>query len=338
MANSWTAVIVAAAVASFLAATPASAGDRIRFNQRDVEATRARVLDTGDPGGVLEFVLSATDPAITVYPTEGYYYFEFQNGPQLVKGNIRFDVEMAAKGKLAFAYYTPTIYGAGEASTFFRWMSSDDGLELSTVSPFEYRLNYRGIQRRVHIFDGTDDRNGRRPVGRHEQYLGPVFDESGVRFHLVFSNRSNRFAYVRNDNLGPAEGYTQLNGSNTISVGDRTSFVYALDRENDRYILIGVRYINLRLNNYFDGPFDQLPDRFMDGVLIQQLIEKATPSLRGRIGPRGIFLAEDDTRVAIAPYREYLSIEEFNSLSECLEGPAPSTPFEDCLKRFVEAP
>ena len=40
-----------------------------------------------------------------------------------------------------------------------------------------------------------------------------------------------------------------------------------------------VFYTNSEVNNYFDGPFDQLPDNFMEGEAFREMLLKVEPSL-----------------------------------------------------------
>ena len=68
-----------------------------------------------------------------------------------------------------------------------------------------------------------------------------------------------------------------------ILIGQRTGFAYYLDDKLDRKILVGVFEGNARVNNYFDGPFDQLPDNFLEGDTLRQIILEVEPSLAGQI-------------------------------------------------------
>ena len=59
--------------------------------------------------------------------------------------------------------------------------------------------------------------------------------------------------------------------------------MYYRDHRLDRKILIGVYEENVRVNNYFDGPFDQLPDNFIEGETLRNAILKVQPNLKGKI-------------------------------------------------------
>lgn len=79
--------------------------------------------------------------------------------------------------------------------------------------------------------------------------------------------------------------------------------------DNDRQILVGVNSNQVRGNNYFDGPFDQIPPRLQ----IKELLERVCPYVkyRGGIDAHGNFLKLAHTRVAISPYVKYSSTSEF---------------------------
>jgi hypothetical protein len=76
------------------------------------------------------------------------------------------------------------------------------------------------------------------------------------------------------------------------------------DRYRDRKILIGVFAGNVMVNNHLDGPFDHLPDNFIEGDALRQSILDAEPSLIGKIDNFGAFL-DGNCRYVIAPYLYY---------------------------------
>ena len=62
-------------------------------------------LDSTDIDAVFKTVLDNIPNDITVYPTEGYYYFWFYHQGNLIRGNLRFSHRLVDKGQLSFAYY-----------------------------------------------------------------------------------------------------------------------------------------------------------------------------------------------------------------------------------------
>ena len=95
-----------------------------------------------------------------------------------------------------------------------------------------------------------------------ERYLGPVFDESGIRFFLGFNPDLKQFSYILDETVAVADELIETRVSPSLTVGRRTGFAFVKDRYAPRHILVGVYAGNIASNNYLDGPFDQLPDAF----------------------------------------------------------------------------
>ena len=89
-----------------------------------------------------------------------------------------------------------------------------------------------------------------------------------------------------------------------ILVGRRSSFAYYQDHLRARKILIGVYRPNIDVNSAFDGPFDQLPDNFIQGETLRNAILAIDPSQKGKIDRLGN-LADGESRFLIERYTEY---------------------------------
>lgn len=334
------AILRLAALALALLAFPATARaeepiNPVLFVETDIAAMARAPVDAARPMDVFRHVLAAAGDEIMVYPSEGYYYFQFQNGPQRILGNIRFDLVDAALGKLNFGYSSPRAFGS-ELVNHFSVLNAADGVGLTTVSPFEYRLTFEGRTIRVLIHDARQELAGPRPLATGEVYVGPVFDESGVRMHLLFDDVENAFFFVLNGEAAPAETYSAYPGSERVEIGDRTGYAFYRDSARNRRILVGVSYANVRSNSYYDGPFDQLPDRFIAPEAMQALIERAYPHLRGRIGPRGLFLDSEYMRAMVAPYRQYDWPAQLDGLAGCDAVAGDNHALTRCLRTFSD--
>lgn len=108
-----------------------------------------------------------------------------------------------------------------------------------------------------------------------------------------------------------------LDNNNSILIGNRTGYAYFNDIKRSRRILIGVSFSSSADNSYFDGPFDQLPDSFVDPMHLKALIEKSDPRAIGRIGAYGVFVKEENSRYAIVPYLEYTGEKELFIYLQC---------------------
>ena len=153
-------------------------------------------------------------------------------------------------------------------------------------------------------------------IGKGETYLGPVFDESGVRFFLVFHEELKVFMFVLDESAPPADQFNVLIASDRLSIGIRSGFAFYADRFQNRKILVGVNQINTSINNYFDGPFDQLPDNFIKGDELRRAILAASPELEGQIDRFGNS-PDNQTRYLIAPYLQYEDESELAVIAQC---------------------
>lgn len=99
-------------------------------------------------------------------------------------------------------------------------------------------------------------------------------------------------------------------------IGKRTGFVYYSDRRLERKTLIGVHEENVRVNNYFDGPFDQLPDNFVEGDTLRKFILKVEPKLKGQIDRFG-GTPDGEVRYMIGPYKLNKDVSELDSVDRC---------------------
>jgi len=76
-----------------------------------------------------------------------------------------------------------------------------------------------------------------------------------------------------------------------LLVGRRSRFAFWVDRAHDaRKLLVAIRGQNATINDYYDGPFDQLADNYVDEANGASYVVRASPSLDGRIDKWGYFL------------------------------------------------
>ena len=125
-----------------------------------------------------------------------------------------------------------------------------------------------------------------------------------MRFLLVYNQKLKAFHYLLDETITPNESFTPSPSTDRILIGKRTGFAFYRDHKLDRKILIGVFEGNSRVNNYYDGPFDQLPDNFLEGNSLRDAILDVAPQLKGRIDRYGRSF-DGETRYMVAPYTHY---------------------------------
>jgi hypothetical protein len=330
------AVPAIAALMLVVTCLPAVAQDlpRLNTNQQYVEENSASTtLDTADPEAVLGFVLASLPDRVKVYPTENYFYFNFTQGGIKWSGNLRFDVETRDAGKVHMTYFKDfTLWQRDEVDTTVIW-DATRGVTVEKIADLVYRVGFRG---RSVVFELNDLASVVPPQGAvrdGEKYLGPVFDESGIRFFLVFNPVAGVFEYVLDETVKTPDEFVPVDFSPDIGIGRRTGFAFITDRFSNRKILIGVNAANTGTNNYLDGPFDQLPDNFLKGDELREAILAVSPEMKGTIDRFGN--SNDDTvRYLIAPYMQYEEPGELSMFDDC----ARSEPLPHYYACFSVAP
>ncbi len=319
---------------ALLLASPALAQERpkLQTNQEYIEElNRGLQAPTADKKEMLRFVLQALPDRVKVYPTENYYYFRFFSGSVGYAGNIRLDTSDRDKGKLHFAYYIDNVDWKAEQPVTYAVMDAADGVTVEKVERFLYRVTLDG---RSVLFE-LNDLSGVRPpenaLDPDERFIGPVFDESGIRFFLVYNAKLKLFHYILDETVAVADSLHRIKSTDRILLGARTGFAYYRDLKRERKILIGVFEGNILANNYFDGPFDQLPDNFIEGDDLLKAILEVAPNLKGTIDRFGGSF-DGSERYLIAPYMIYRREEDLFSVHRCASGPqGKSARYYECF-------
>lgn len=299
---------------------------QIETNQHYIEGlNRNAAAPLGDKKEMLQFVLHALPDRVKVYPTENYYYFGFYSGGIRYAGNIRLDASDRDNGKLHFAYFVDNIAWLPEPAVNYAVMDSADGVKVEKIERFLYRVT---TGERSVLFELNDLSTVRPPeqlLDPNERFIGPVFDESGMRFFLVFNARLGMFHYILDETAPLADRLTRIQATDRIEIGTRTGFAFYRDLKRERRIMIGAFEDNVLGNNYFDGPFDQLPDNFVEGEDLRKAILQVAPHLRGKIDRFGGSF-DGAERFLIAPYMSYRVEGDLLRAHRCATGPQGKGP------------
>ncbi len=280
------------------------------------EIMRPGTLDVKDPLKVFAFVLNSLPERVKVYPTENYFYFTFTLNGSPYAGNIRLDASDRDQGKVQFGYYEQTAGWRDDTPVVFRVLDAASGVKLEKVERFLYRLTYAGKSVLFELNDLSQVKPPATALAPRERFIGPIFDDSGIRFFLVYNPVIKNFLYILDETAKVADDFFTGPRGDRILIGKRSGFVFYRDRRLDRKILIGVYDENVRINNYFDGPFDQLPDNFIEGEALRSAILEVEPRLKGEIDRFGGSF-DGEIRYSIAPYKQYKTIREFDQANRC---------------------
>ncbi|MBM3530729.1 MAG: hypothetical protein FJX62_21840 [Alphaproteobacteria bacterium] len=276
---------------------------KLETNEADIAAlSRAPAFAIGDIPAVFAYVMSQLPERVNVYPTENYYYFRFQHGGVPYGGNIRLAAIDRDKGLLHFAYGEDVTDWNLDPDERYMALGQEQGVAVERVEPLVYRVSHGGKSVTFALNDLSKVKPPADLVRADETYLGPVFDESGVRFFLVFNARLKVFHYLLDETAGPSDVFFSPLEGTPIRIGKRTGFAFY--RHEGRDILIGVGERQSMLNTYYDGPFDQLPENFIEGEALREAIVAADPKMKGRIDRLGHF-PDGASRYLIHPYMTY---------------------------------
>jgi hypothetical protein len=91
--------------------------------------------------------------------------------------------------------------------------------------------------------------------------------------------------------------------------GQLSRFVFWVESaRGNRKVLVAVRHASVTLNDYYDGPFDQLADNYVDQSQRSEYMQQAFPALRGQIDKFGYYTRMvGSQRVAITCYGIYVA-------------------------------
>ena len=173
------------------------------------EVMRPTTLDVKDPMAVFAFVLNSLPDRVKVYPTENYFYFTFTLNGSPYAGNIRLDASDRDRGKVQFGYFEQTPGWRDDTPTVFRVLDASQGVKLEKIDRFVYRLSYGA---KSVVFELNDLSKVTLPSTARapsEKFIGPIFDDSGIRFFLVYNSAIKNFLYILDETVKVADDFLQ---------------------------------------------------------------------------------------------------------------------------------
>jgi hypothetical protein len=299
-------------------------------------STRTQKLAIDDPMAVFAYVLGSLPDRVKVYPTENHYYFSFDLNGTRYAGNIKIDAQLRAEGKVEFSYYEDRASWLEDSKATGLTLDASRGVTVEKLDPLAYRVSYRSKSVVFALNDLSQVKPPATALAPDDQFIGPIFDESGVRFFLLFNRKLKLFHYILDEMVTPADVFVPASaGNGRILIGKRTGFAVYRDQRRGRKILIGVFHDNVTANNYLDGPFDQMPDNFIEGDSFKNAIIAAEPDLKGQINQYGSFA--EGARIAVEPYMEYRSPKDLAIFDRCATSRRiPANWYEGCFALPLE--
>ena len=272
-------------------------------------------------------VFSSLPSEVKVYPTENYYYFKMYIAGKQMWGNIRLPAGRRDKGVLSFAYFEfkESPLRVESLMTRSKYYTKADGLLIEKLDDFTYVVNYDDKEVTFHLNQISQEPPKLFSMGENEFYVQRTFDESGYQFFLIFNARKNYFLWVLNEEELVPDILDSIDDD--LLLGKRSGFAFWIDSANDnRKILAAIRGQSATRNDYYDGPFDQLADNYVDEIKISEYMQRASPSLIGRIDKYGYFTDREQGRVSISPYYVYFTLDSLSKFMTAAK--ASDDPYE----------
>lgn len=296
----------------------------VSTNQQYIDQVRSQGFDLDDVKGTFDKIFKTLPEEVFVYPTENYYYFKFFTAGREIWGNIRLDSLDRQEGLLSFAYFE--VHGQTDPYFFFsrswyKQLSKQDGVEVRQISPLAYSVSSGSKTVKFQLNDLKQEVPANLHLRSSEAFISRNCDESGFQFILVFDRERKAFRYLLDESV-PLPDILHPFGKD-IYVGMRSGFAFYQEPDLSRKLLFAVSASNSEVNNYYDGPFDQLGDNFVNPQEFERYLVEAYPFYSGKVKGRGDFVdekgARTGTRVLISAYFTYNHMRElWSRVSECL--------------------
>ena len=313
-------LMVLALLAGSIAAGRAQDRIHLRTNETDIgEVLRDGGVTIDDPLAVFAAVLKNLPERVQVYPTENYLYFRFTQNGVIYVGNIRLAAADRDQGKVNFSYNEkPTDWNA-EPKNRHAVLGTEQGVTVEKAGALSYRVTHAAKSVVFALNDLSTVKPPPEAVRAGETYLGPVFDESGIGFFMIFNARLKIFHFILDETRPVADQFITPKGGGPVQIGKRTGFAFY--PFEGRKILIGDDARQSRLNTELDGPFDQLPENFIEGEALREAILAAEPHARGKIDRLGNF-NDGSGRYLIHPYLLYRQTGDLAVFQRCVTSKA----------------
>ena len=188
------------------------------------------------------------------------------------------------------------------------------GVSLKLARPGVYDLGYSDHFVRFHLDDLSQHAPDDSLMRDGDEFIGRTFDESGLRFLLMYQAKERYFFWVLDEEGKVSDRFVSV--APAVVIARRTGFVFRQDEEaGGRKMLIAVSANSVARNDYYDGPFDQLPENHIETASLKETMIRENPSLEGKIDEFGYYTEDDPpARVALVRYAAYQNTEHLSEM------------------------
>jgi hypothetical protein len=287
----------------------ASAGPSVTFHQSLADGWQDRSVDVTNTHALFAHVFAHLPPEVRVHPTENYYYWQLAIDGRSLHGNFRLVAGRREHGEIAFACGEPTEFlepnERAERLVHNKVFTADEGVVVEMTNPLTVKVSYHNKTVVFHLNPLPQTPPTSFALPPQEKFLQRIHDESGLRFHLLYDTTAHHFFWVLDEETPVPEHFRPLTAD--VVIGRRTGFVFWSQKSvGGRRILASVRRRCVLRNDYYDGPFDQLADNFVQGDGLRPWIEEAMPWYKGRVDRWGNLTdGPSPRRVALTAYGQH---------------------------------
>ena len=294
---------------------------KLQTNQSWIEdLQRSAKLEVNAADDAFNIVFAQLADKVFVYPTENYYYYTFTAGGVIYAGNLRLAAQDRDKGIIHFAAFQQANQSSEAGEMLYKQYGAKDGVRVEKLDGLAYRVTYKDKAVVFQLNDVSAVQPPKDIIAAGEKYLGLVADESGLRFFLFYNQTHKIFSYVLDETGDVLDQFNLLDENGRILIGQRTGFALYDHHYLDRRVLIGVHGANTVVNNYYDGPADQLPENHIRNDELRKSIVASNPAMKDRLDEFG-YLKSGEGRYLIAPYTQYETAEELAGYEQCANDP-----------------
>src|SRR5207302_3330121 len=135
-------------------------------------------------------------------------------------GNIRLDVTDRDEGKVHFTYYEDLAeWTYNDPAITHVVFDRTKAVNVEKLAPLIYRVSYGGKTVVLELNDLSNVKPPPGSLGPDEIYLGPIFDESAIRFFLIFNRRLKLFHYILDETVEVADQLVRVTATDRILIG-----------------------------------------------------------------------------------------------------------------------
>jgi hypothetical protein len=129
---------------------------------------------------------------------------------------------------VVFSYYEDRATWLEDTEETTLVLGPSRGVTVDKLEPLAYRVSYGKKSVVFALNDLSQVKPPAAALAPGDQFIGPVFDETAIRFFLVFNTKLKLFHYILDDTVKPADGarvavtpYMEYRSPKDLAIFDR---------------------------------------------------------------------------------------------------------------------